>query len=172
MDIRIGGQDGLEAIPAIHEISPETKILMISIHDDPSYVVRAIKTGTVGYLLKDITRRELIEAVRQALRGEVALDRRLTYQLAQELVAQHDTHVAHLVEPLTTREYDVLRLIVSGQTNPQIATNLGIGKGTVKSHVQRIIAKLDVADRTQAAVRAVQLGLIDMDRQPVDQADG
>jgi DNA-binding NarL/FixJ family response regulator len=171
MDIRIGDQNGLEAIPTIQQLCPETKILMFSIYDDPSYVVRAISAGAVGYVLKDVTKQELIEALHQALRGEVVLDPGLTYQLVEDLIAIRDTPVAPLVEPLTSREFDVLRLLVSGQTNPQIAAMLGIGRGTVKSHVQRIIAKLGVTDRTQAAVRAVQLGLIGLEEPPTEQSN-
>jgi DNA-binding NarL/FixJ family response regulator len=171
LDIRMPGQDGLEAIASIQEVSPTTKIIMFTIHDDPTYVVSAVKAGAAGYVLKDATRKEILETVRGVLRGEVALDPRLAVQLVQELAVQRAPPDDPLVEPLTSRETDVLRLIIEGQTNPQIAIALGIGRGTVKSHVQRIIAKLGVADRTQAAVRGVQLGLIEIDPATVEQAD-
>jgi DNA-binding NarL/FixJ family response regulator len=171
LDIRMAGQDGLEAIAPIHELSPATKIIMFTIHDDPTYVVSAVKAGAAGYVLKDAARHEILETVRRVLQGEVALDPRLAIQLVQELAVQRAPPDDPLVEPLTSRETDVLRLIIEGRTNPQIAIALGIGKGTVKSHVQRIIAKLGVADRTQAAVRGVQLGLIEIDPTTVERAD-
>jgi two-component system NarL family response regulator len=163
MDIRMPGQDGVDAIASIRAVCPATKIVMVTIHDDPSSVARAIAAGASGYVLKDATRKELLDAVRRVLRGENVLDPQLTYQLVQEIVAKPESPAVPLIEPLTSRERDVLRLIVDGWTNPEIASALGIGKGTVKSHVQRIIAKLDAIDRTQAAVRAIQLGLIDVD---------
>jgi DNA-binding NarL/FixJ family response regulator len=171
LDIRMAGEDGLEAIAPIHELSPATKIIMFTIHDDPTYVVSAVKAGAAGYVLKDAARHEILETVRRVLQGEVALDPRLAIQLVQELAVQRAPPDDPLVEPLTSRETDVLRLIIEGRTNPQIAIALGIGKGTVKSHVQRIIAKLGVADRTQAAVRGVQLGLIEIDPTTVERAD-
>jgi DNA-binding NarL/FixJ family response regulator len=172
MDVRMPGQDGLSAIASIHEVSPATKIIMVTIDDDPSNVVSAIRAGAAGYILKEATIVEILETVRQVLTGEVVVDPRLALRLAQELAAQRDPAVVPLVERLTNREMDVLRLIVEGRTNPQIADALGIGTGTVKSHVQRIIAKLGVTDRTQAAVRAVQLGLVILGHPPSDHEAG
>jgi DNA-binding NarL/FixJ family response regulator len=172
MDIRMPGLEGLDAITSIREVCPATRIVIVTIHGDPSLVVRAIAAGASGFVLKDATRKEILDAVRRVLQGETVLDPKLTFQLVQQLVTKPDSPAVPLVEQLTNRERDVLRLIVEGRTNPEIAAELGIGKGTVKSHVQRVIAKLGVADRTQAAVRAVQLGLIDIDRPPNYLADG
>jgi DNA-binding NarL/FixJ family response regulator len=125
-------------------------------YEDPDYMQRALEAGAVGYVLKDATRHALIDAVRQALRGEFPLHQELASQLLRRLAAgaPRPSH-----EPLTPRELDVLRLLVRGLTNRQIAERLYISTGTVKLHVERIIAKLGVADRTQAAARAVELGL-------------
>jgi DNA-binding NarL/FixJ family response regulator len=170
IDIRMPGQDGLETIGAIRTVSPAAKIIMITIHDDPQYVMWAISAGASGYVLKDATRHEMLDAVHRVLQGETVIDLKLTLQLVQQMVAM--SNPPPLIEQLTAREMDVLLLIVQGQTNPEIADVLGIGKGTVKAHVQRIIAKLGVTDRTQAAVRAVQLGLVIPPHPPSDHEVG
>lgn len=169
LDIRMAGQDGLGAIASIHEVSPATKIIMFTISDDPTYVRSAIKAGATGYLLKEATRQEMLDTVRRVLHGETMVDPKLTLPLAQ--MNSMGDPLLPLRESLTPRETDVLRLIAGGQTNPEIAAALGIGKGTVKSHVASIIAKLDVTDRTQAAVRAVQLGLVEVDPPNVERPD-
>jgi DNA-binding NarL/FixJ family response regulator len=166
MDLHMPGQTGLEAIPAILGVSPATRIVIVTIEDDPSTVVQAVAAGAAGYVLKDATRQEILDAVRRVLQGEFVLAPQLTIQLVQKFVPKPESPPAPFVEPLTNRERQVLRLMVEGRTNPEIGAALGIGKGTVKSHVQRIIAKLGAADRTQAAVRAVQLGLVVIDSMP------
>jgi DNA-binding NarL/FixJ family response regulator len=170
MDVRMPGQNGLEAIASIHQVSPATKIIMVTIHDDPQYVVGAISAGADAYVLKDATRHEMLDTVRRVIRGEIVIDPKLTLQLVQQMVTMSTP--PPLIEQLTAREMDVLLLMVQGQTNPEIADSLGIGKGTVKAHVQRILAKLGVTDRTQAAVRAVQLGLVILGSPPSDQETG
>jgi DNA-binding NarL/FixJ family response regulator len=170
MDVRMPGQNGLEAIALIHQVSPATKIIMVTIHDDPQYVVGAISAGADAYVLKDATRHEMLDTVRRVIRGEIVIDPKLTLQLVQQMVTMSTP--PPLIEQLTAREMDVLLLMVQGQTNPEIADSLGIGKGTVKAHVQRILAKLGVTDRTQAAVRAVQLGLVILGPPPSDQETG
>jgi DNA-binding NarL/FixJ family response regulator len=166
MDVRMPGQDGPDAIVAIREVSPATRIVMVTIRDDPSTVVRAIAAGAAGYVLKDTSRKDLLDAVQRVLGGEVVVDPRLTrptYQLIQDIVAKPETPAIPPIDPLTRRELEVLQLMAWGRTNPEIADILGISTGTVKTHVQRIIAKLGVTDRTQAAVKGVQLGLVSPD---------
>lgn len=161
MDVRMPGQDGLAATEAIRATCPQTSVVILTIHEDPDYLYRALKAGAAGYLLKDATRREIVDAVRRVLRGESILNPELAGRLLRRLAgAEPDAPALPAVEAPTPRELDVLRLLARGMTNQEIAAGLGIGAGTVKAHVQRIIAKLGAADRTQAAVRAVQLGLI------------
>jgi DNA-binding NarL/FixJ family response regulator len=171
MDISMPEQDGLRAIPSIHEVCPETKIIMVTIRDDPHYVVEAISAGAAAYVLKDATRLEMLDAVRRVLRGQIVIDPKLTLQLVQHMVTMTDPPPSPLIETLTAREMDVLLLMVQGQTNPEIADALGIGRGTVKAHVQRILEKFGVTDRTQAAVRAVQLGIVTLGPPSSDQED-
>lgn len=171
MDIRMQGKDSLDAIGAIRHVNPGTKVIVLTIDERSSSIIRAMEEGASGYVLKDVTRKDLLDVVRRVLAGGQAFDSRLTLQVLQERVSKPESQPVHPIEPLTSRERDVLRLIGKGLTNAEIGDVLGIGKGTVKSHVQRIIAKLGVTDRTQAAVLAVQLGLIDVDRPPTEPMD-
>jgi DNA-binding NarL/FixJ family response regulator len=129
-------------------------------HENSDYLLAAIRAGAAGYLLKDTIRRELLSAVRNVLRGESFLNTDLTQRLLQSMTHEATPSAAALPEPLTPREHEVLQLLTLGDTNRQIARKLVISAGTVKVHVQHIIAKLGVSDRTQAAVRAIELGLL------------
>jgi len=160
MDVRMPGMDGIAATAAITAKSPQSSVIIVTLYEEQDYLFQAIKAGAAGYVLKDASRQELLSTVRRVLAGETALEpalaMRLLRRLSRETGQVHDMSI----EPLTPRQMEVLRLLVEGQTNQEIANDLGIGPGTVKSHVEHIIAKLGAADRTQAAVRAVQRGLI------------
>lgn len=160
MDVRMPEMDGLAATRAIKDVCPTTSIIIVTMHENPDYLIAAIRAGAAGYLLKDTSRRELLSAIRQVLRGESFLNTELTQQLLHRLASETRTTEELIPDPLTPREMDVLKLLTQGQTNREIAQNLIISAGTVKVHVEHIIAKLKVSDRTQAAVRAVELGLI------------
>jgi len=135
-------------------------VLIVTTHENPDYLLAALNAGTVGYVLKDVTRIDLLSTIRRVLRGESVLSGEIAARALQHMVDQQ-THTPHaLVEPLTPRQQEVLAHIVEGHTNRQIAQTLCISVGTVKFHVEHIIAKLGVSDRTQAAVRAVELGLL------------
>lgn len=159
MDVRMPDMDGIAATRAIRAERGETRVIITTMYEDPDYLQRALEAGAVGYVLKDATRHVLIDAVRQALRGAFPLNQDLASQLLRRLT----TDTLHLARPgheqLTPRELDVLRLLTQGLTNRQIAERLYLSVGTVKLHVERILAKLEVTDRTQAAARAVELGL-------------
>ena len=152
--------DGLAAARAIKQACPATAILIVTTHEDPDYLLQALKVGAAGYLLKDVTRHELLVTIRRVLRGESVLSGEMAARALQRLSDER----AHRDEPsperLTPREREVLALIVEGQTNREIAAKLSLSVGTVKIHVEHIIAKLGVADRTQAAVRALEHGLL------------
>ena len=169
IDIRMPGMDGLAAARAIKAELPRTGVVMVTMQEDPDALFEAVKAGAAGYVLKGATPDELTAAIRAVLGGESLLDQRLTLALLRSLtagqgLARQDPPVRHsptsLVEQLTAREVEVLRLLASGLTNGQIADALSVSPGTVKNHVAHIIAKLGVSDRTQAAVRALELGLL------------
>ena len=165
MDIRMPEMDGLMATRAIKQDLPRTGILIVTLSQDPDYLLEALRVGAAGYVLKDASRREVVDAMRQVLSGESPLDPKLAAQLIRRLASQapalkDQSSTAKHDDELTQRELDVLRLVAEGKTNAEIAQSLFISVGTVKVHVERIIAKLGVSDRTQAAVRAVELGYL------------
>jgi DNA-binding NarL/FixJ family response regulator len=176
MDVRMPEMDGLAATRAIKEDLPQTSVVMVTMHESPDYLLEAIKAGAAGYILKDAAGERLVEAVRRTLEGDAPLNEGLAMQLLQRLSSENEEERASEVlaearkerraaEPMprgiTPREAEVLRLLAQGRTNPQIAHDLAVSRGTVKIHVQNIISKLGVSDRTQAAVRAIELGLLE-----------
>ena len=171
MDVRMPGMDGLEATREIKAQRPEVGILMVTMHDDPDYMLEAIKSGAAGYVLKDASWEDLTTSVRRALSGDFPMDPdvagRLLQRLARETPQQPGADhtgaggpAGRLSDPLTPRELEVLQRLTLGRTNSGIAQDLTISVGTAKTHVQRVIRKLGVSDRTQAAVRAVELRLV------------
>jgi DNA-binding NarL/FixJ family response regulator len=160
MDIRMPDLDGLVATRTIKESLPRTSILVVTLSEDPDYLLEALRVGAAGFVLKDASRREVVQAVRQALNGESPLDPKLSAQLIRRLAGQAPAkeRPARSGDELTPRELEVLRLVAEGKTNAEIGQSLFVSVGTVKVHVERIINKLGVSDRTQAAVRAVELG--------------
>jgi DNA-binding NarL/FixJ family response regulator len=162
MDIRMPDLDGLMATRAIKEDLPRTSILIVTLSEDPDYLLEALRVGAAGFVLKDASRREVVTAVRQVLSGESPLDPKLSAQLIRRLAGQPSPkeQSARHGDNLTQRELEVLRLVAEGKTNAEIGQSLFVSVGTVKVHVERIIDKLGVSDRTQAAVRAVELGYL------------
>lgn len=162
MDIRMPEVDGLAATRAIKEDHPRISILIVTLSEDPDYLLEALRVGAAGYVLKDASRREVVVAVRQVLNGESPLDPKLAAQLIRRFAHQTPPkeQPARHGDELTQRELDVLRLVAEGKTNAEIAQSLFVSVGTVKVHVERIINKLGVSDRTQAAVRGVELGYL------------
>ena len=155
MDIRLGaGRDGLETAATLRALGVTSKIMMLTLHDDPEYVRAALAAGATGYVLKDAGLQELSEAVAQVLKGQVAIPVSLLSSLAARPSTQYRDMAA--MERLTDREREVLNLIAEGMTNKAIARTLQISPSTVKAHVERVISKLGVADRTQAAVMAAR----------------
>ena len=159
-DMRMPDLDGLAVTRAIKRDHPTTSVIIVTMHEDLQCLAEALQAGAAGYVLKDATRREVLTAVRQVLRGESPLSPKLVTQLLRRAHEGTARPEGRTLERLTPREREVLELVVRGQTNREIARGLGVGLGTVKAHIEHIIAKLGVSDRTQAAVRAVELGLI------------
>ena len=160
IDVRMPELDGLAACRAIKQECPATSVILITIHENPDYLLEALKAGTAGYLFKDVTQSELITAVWQVLRGESILDRELMIRLLKRLASESPGQAELPLVRLSPREREVLQLLMQGQTNREIAQNLTVSVSTIKIHVEHILAKLGVSDRTQAAVRAIELGLL------------
>jgi len=160
IDVRMPGQDGLTTCRAIKRECPATSVILVTIHENPEYLLEALKVGAAGYVLKDISQRELLVAVQRVLQGESILDKELATRLLQLLASEKPHQEELLPGRLSPREREVLQLLTRGQTNREIAENLIVSVSTVKVHVEHILAKLGVSDRTQAAVRAIELGLL------------
>jgi DNA-binding NarL/FixJ family response regulator len=180
MDVRMPRMDGLAATREIKQMLPQTSVLMVTMQENPDYLVKAVKAGAAGYILKGSPNTQVIDSIHRVLEGESPLNQELAMQVIHRLATearqagpagpqqqaqppdQQEVHERpdELPHTLTEREIEVLRLIARGLTNRQIAQTLVVSKLTVKTHVQRIIGKLGVSDRTQAAVRAAELGLL------------
>lgn len=160
IDIRMPQLDGLATCRAIKQSSPCTSVILITMYGNPEYLLEALKAGAAGYILKDITQRELLNAVRRVLQGESILDSETVVRMLDHLISNLSPAQESSQVRLTPREIEVLQLLAQGQTNREIAGKLTLSVSTVKIHVEHILEKLSVSDRTQAAVRAVELGLI------------
>jgi DNA-binding NarL/FixJ family response regulator len=171
MDVRMPNMDGLASTRELKRRHSKISVLMVTAHDDPDYLLEALKAGAAGYVLKDATQDEIIAAVRQVREGESPLDPELAARLLRRLAAEgrgQEERTAtrvrreYHVEPLTPRELEVVGLMKLGLSNRQIAEKLVISRGTAKNHVEHIIQKLGVSDRTQAVVKALELGILDL----------
>jgi DNA-binding NarL/FixJ family response regulator len=157
LDLELPDVDGLTVLARVRQVAPRARLLVVSMHDDPALVRRAMAAGAAGYLLKGVGRRQLLAAVHAARRGEVPLDPALpTGVVSSPVSPAHPTPAG----TLTRVEREVLQLIADGLTNREISQRLHWSVGTTKKYVQRILDKLAVGDRTQAAVAAVRLRLV------------
>lgn len=156
MDITMPKVDGIEATRRISETSPDVRVIALTSFATDDKVFPAIRAGAAGYLLKEAEPSELADAIRKAARGEPILHPSVAERLMREVAAA--TPMSHRPD-LTARELEVLRLISAGRSNREIARELDVAEKTVKTHVSNILSKLGLADRTQAAVYAVQQGL-------------
>jgi DNA-binding NarL/FixJ family response regulator len=159
LDIRMAGGDGLDALVALKHDHPDMTVIMLTTYDNPTYMARAVAGGAAGYLLKGIERDEFIESLRKVSAGETLLTRE---ELVRSLrgISEEAAGAEDLLEPLTERELEVLRLVSTGMNNREIAAVLFVAESTVKTHVEHIIGKLGVSDRVQAAVWAARKGLV------------
>ncbi len=161
MDLLMPGMDGIEATRRITGSRPEARVLVLTSFAADNKLFPAIKAGALGYLLKDSSPEELVRAVRQVYRGEPALHPTIARKLLQEVAQPADLQPAP--EALTARELAVLRIIAQGMSNQEIADELTVSEATVRAHVSRILGKLHLASRTQAALYAVREGLTSED---------
>jgi DNA-binding NarL/FixJ family response regulator len=167
MDLRMPILDGAAATRQIKTALPDCQVIVLTTFDDDEAVFEGLRAGAVGYLLKDVSSDKLAEAVRAAARGESFLQPAIAAKVVAEFARLGQTAVAAapnqnqtLAEPLSERELEVLACLSQGASNKEIAAQLFIAEGTVKNHITNILGKLGVTDRTQAALRGRDLGLV------------
>jgi len=158
MDVRMDGMDGIEACREIRSELPDTKVLMLTSFAEEETVVAALLAGAAGYVLKNVARSRLLEALRSVARGESMLDSKVTKGVLEKLVAQHEKPGED--DELTAREREVLVLIADGATNKEIAAKLVVSENTARNHVSHILSKLGFSRRSEAAAYAVKKGIV------------
>jgi len=163
MDIRMAALDGIEATRRIFSLGVATRVLVLTTFDIDEYVYEAMKAGASGFLLKTAPPRQLADAVRTVASGEALLAPSVTQRLIEQFVRRPPPGAATApgLEELTERERDVLQLLARARSNAEIAAELFVSEATVKSHVNRILRKLDLRDRAQAIVLAYETGLVE-----------
>ena len=171
MDINMPGKNGVEATSDLIAAFPNAKVIMLSIHDDESYVTHALKSGALGYMLKEMDADEIVEAIKVVANGGSYLHPKVTKNLVAEFrrLSEHENkgnfHQTEIRRPfhlLTKRECEVLQLLTDGQSNRSIGETLYISEKTVKNHVSSILQKMNVNDRTQAVVTAIKNGWVEV----------
>jgi DNA-binding NarL/FixJ family response regulator len=164
MDVRMPILNGVGATRHLKKALPQCRVIVLTTFDDDEYVFDALRAGAVGYLLKDVDSAQLVEAIRATARGESILQPSVAAKVITEFTRVSSmvpaAQMEQLIEPLSERESEILALIATGASNKEIADQLFIAEGTVKNHVTHILGKLGVRDRTQAALKARELGLL------------
>jgi DNA-binding NarL/FixJ family response regulator len=161
MDLKMPVMNGVEATRLIRMQHPEVKVLVLTTYDDDEWVFDAIRAGASGYLLKDTPREEVVKAIKGTVEGKSYVDPSVAGKVIRQVSNRQIEPTTLITDRLTERELEVLRLIAKALNNSDIAHRLFLSEGTVRNHVSAILAKLGVADRTQAAVLAIQHGLHD-----------
>ena len=164
MDLKMPGMNGVQATRAIRDHYPNVRVLVLTTYDADEWVFDAIRSGAAGYLLKDTPRAGLIEAIEGTAAGKTHVDPAVAGRLFAQVARVAAPPQTSVADGLSPRELDVLRLLARGLSNADIAQRLYLSEGTVRNYVSAILAKLDVSDRTQAAVLALRHGLVDVDK--------
>ncbi len=160
MDIEMPERDGISATAFVRKHAPRTKVVMLTGYDNPDLIFRALKAGAVGYLLKNTRSKEILDTLRRVAAGELFLNPELAGKFLREFQRDQDAEEGRrLVQTLTAREEEVLRLVATGANNREISQRLFISELTVKMHLASIFRKLQVNDRTKAAILALKAGL-------------
>ncbi|MCP4358290.1 MAG: response regulator transcription factor [Chloroflexi bacterium] len=164
MDLRMPVLDGVAATRQITADYPQTRVIILTTFDEDEYVFDGLRAGAVGYLLKDVPSAKLYEAIRTTASGQSFLQPSVAAKVVAEFARMGERPSSHpqsdLVESLSNRELEILQLVATGASNREIGNQLYIAEGTVKNHVTNILGKLGVRDRTQAAIKAKDMGLI------------
>ena len=164
MDVRMPRLNGVEATRQIRAQTPQTQVIILTTFDDDEYVFEGLRAGAMGYLLKDVSAEDLTDAIRRVARGEALIQpsiaRKVVSEFARLGAETKKTEANVLLDPLSERELEILKLIAQGMSNREIAATLFITEGTAKNHISNILSKLGVRDRTQAVLRAQELGLV------------
>ena len=163
LDLIMPGMDGIEITRRVKHISPRTQVVVLTSYHDDVHIFPALKAGAISYILKDMKMEKLVDVLRRAAQGEVTLHPLVASRVLQNIRGENGEEQPLFTE-LTERETGVLKLIANGLTNSQIAQKLVISENTVKGHVSNILSKLHLADRTQVAVYAWQLGIVNTNR--------
>lgn len=161
MDLVMPRMEGIEAIRKIKEISPDIRIVVLTSYHQDTMVIPALKAGALSYLLKNSSPEDILEALRAAMKSEARLHPRIVNKLMHNICKAGPVR-----DTLTARELEVLKLIAKGMSNRDISEKLFISEKTVKSHVSSILSKLELSDRTQAAIFALQQGIVPLDDTP------
>lgn len=162
MDLKMPGMNGIQATQRIREQHPSIKVLVLTTYAEEEWVLDAVRSGAAGYLLKGTPKSALIEAIRGTALGQTHIDPAVAGALFEHVAHRNVPQDIPFIELLSERELDVLRLIARGLSNSDIARRLFLSDGTVRNYVSSILSKLDVSDRTQAAVLALRAGLVDL----------
>jgi NarL family two-component system response regulator LiaR len=157
LDLSMPRQDGMTTIPMILDSAPETRILVLTSFAEGDLAYQAIKAGALGYMLKDATRDQLLQAIRDVSQGRASLHPSVAFKVIQEI--NNPSKILYTAEPLTPRELETVRLIARGLSNQEIASELVVNQRTVAKYVSSVLNKLHVANRTQAALYALREGL-------------
>ena len=163
MDLKMPVMNGVQATQHLRRAHPEVNVLILTTYADAQWVLDAVRAGAAGYLLKDTRRGALLDAIKGTVGGKTYLDPAIAGKLTQQVVsgAAPAQRAESQLDPFTEREQEVLNLLAQGHSNPEIADRLHLARGTVRNYVSAILQKLGVSDRTQAAVVAVQRGMIE-----------
>ncbi|MEZ4519615.1 MAG: response regulator transcription factor [Chloroflexota bacterium] len=159
MDLKMPEMNGIEATRRISQQFPEIKVLVLTTFDEDEWLFDALRAGAAGYLLKDTPRADLVKAIRGTVAGKTYMDPMVAGRLVEQIVDQSIQPPTQITDKLTEREIVVLQLLAAGHSNQEIAGQLHVSKGTVRNHISAIFRKLEVNDRTQAALIAIRHGL-------------
>jgi NarL family two-component system response regulator LiaR len=162
MDLIMPGMDGVEATRRLKQVSPRSQIIVLTSYHEDEHIFPALKAGALSYLLKDVSAEELASAVLKAAAGEAVLHPRVAARVIKELQGRREVALNPFTE-LSERELEVLKLIADGMSNAEMAAKLVLSEKTIKGHVSNILGKLQLADRTQAAVYAWREGVVRKD---------
>lgn len=162
MDLKMPIMDGIQATASIKRRYPQVKVLVLTTHSDDEWLFDAIRSGANGYLLKDAPSEDLFKAIRATLAGDTPVDPKMTHTLFDYVANHNPVPQARILEQLNSRELEILRLIARGLTNGMIAESVHLSEGTVRNYVSTIFTKLEVTDRTQAALLALRYGLVQL----------